>query len=198
MRLWRRKKITCCFPTYQIIKIPYCYAQPIPTDNPLGKDENWALTHRGDLRNVLYKAPKFYAQLGFGLVVWYIYNKQKFVSREFTFNFDLSPYSLHSGTITLYVTWWYTGYQGLRPQQSLGDNSIDFPLIFDGIEENFKNVYSISNNLLEYLSEYLNIIFSFSLPLFQKKNIQIKDVFQATSSPTSGPWVNGWKNRWKR
>ena len=44
--------------------------QPIPKDedNPLGDAKDWALAHRGDLRNVLHKAPAFYKTLGFGLV----------------------------------------------------------------------------------------------------------------------------------
>ena len=50
---------------------PFNGTQPIPgkdEDNLLGDAKEWALAHRGDLRNVLHKAPAFYKTLGFGLV----------------------------------------------------------------------------------------------------------------------------------
>ena len=140
MRLWRRKKITCCFPTYQTIKIPFLLRAAHTNRQPtwkwwrMGVDASWWPSKRF-VQGTKILRPTW---LWVSCMIYIISNWKKIGFPEITFNFDLSPYSLHSGTITLYVTWWYTGYQGLRPQQSLGDNSIDFPLIFDGIEENYK------------------------------------------------------------
>ena len=55
---------------FLLFSSPFYGTQPIPKDedNPLGDAKDWALAHRGDLRNVLHKAPAFYKTLGFGLV----------------------------------------------------------------------------------------------------------------------------------
>ena len=63
----KRKKRTLRFLSFSL---PFYGTQPIPKkeDNLLGDAKDWALAHRGDLRNVLHKAPAFYKTLGFGLV----------------------------------------------------------------------------------------------------------------------------------